>query len=249
MGRFLTIDLISAIARGRGAAGLMLIITTRPLDMVVPEHPLHTLKRDLLVHRLCQEVSLAPLSEAEIEEYLSAESPESSPPVGLAQLIHRHSEGNPLFMIAALDHMTERGLIARANGRWQLQVPLENIDVEVPETLRQMIEAQIDRLTTDEQRALEAASVIGPRFCAQAVASITKMDTELLEEEFEKLSRRFRLLRSAGSQRSKSGAISPGYEFAHTLYREVFYRRQTPGRRASLCRHLAERPKEPSAAQ
>ena len=55
MGRFLTIDLISAIARGRGAAGLMLIITTRPLDMVVPEHPLHTLKRDLLVHRLCQE--------------------------------------------------------------------------------------------------------------------------------------------------------------------------------------------------
>jgi len=244
-----TIDLISAIARARGDAGLMLIITMRPLDMVVPEHPLHALKRDLLVHHLCQEASLAPLSEEDIAEYLNAELPGSSLPEGLAGLIHRHSEGNPLFMIAALDHMTERGLIARANGRWQLQVPLEDIEVEVPETLRQMIEAQIDRLTTDEQRALEAASVIGSRFCAQAVASITKMDRELLEEEFEKLARRYRLLRSAGSQRSKSGAISPVYEFVHTLYREVFYRRQTPGRRAALCRHLAERPKEPSPVQ
>ena len=58
-------------------------------------------------------------------------------------------------MVAALEHMAERGLISRQNGAWQLKVPLDEIDPEVPESLRQVIEAQIERLTTDEQRRLK----------------------------------------------------------------------------------------------
>ena len=46
-------------------------------------------------------------------------------PEGLAGLVHERSEGNPLFMVAVLDDLTERGLLARATGRWQLRVPLE----------------------------------------------------------------------------------------------------------------------------
>ena len=226
-----TIDLISAIARERTAAKTMVIMTSRPVAMMGPHHPLQRLKEDLLVHHLCQEFALAPLSEADVEDYLAAECPGSSLPKGFAELIHRRSEGNPLFMVALLDHMIERGLISPENGKWQLRVPLKKIHLDVPETLRQMIEAQIDRLTIEEQRALEVASVGGALFYAGVVARAMKVDAELLEELFERVSRRSRILRSAEPQQSAGGQC---FEFVHALYREVLYRRQTPLRRASL---------------
>jgi predicted ATPase/DNA-binding winged helix-turn-helix (wHTH) protein len=239
-----TVDLISALARQRTTAKIMLVVTKRPVDMVAPEHPLKTLKQDLLVHHLCQEITLAPLAKADVAEYLGAESLGASLPEGFAELIHRHSDGNPLFMVAVLDHMTEHRLISGENGKWQLRAPLEEIDLVVPETLRQMIEAQIDHLTTEEQRALEVASGVGPLFSASVVAAAMKGDAERLEELFERLSRRSHMVRAAGSQQLADGSISQGFEFVHALYREVFYRRQTPARRASLHRSIGDRLEE-----
>jgi len=236
-----TIDLISALARQRTAAKAMVIITMRPVDMAVPAHPLKRLKQDLLVHRLCQEMTLAPLSEAEVAEYLGAESPEGGLPEGLAELIHRHSDGNPLFMIAALEHMTEHGQISRENGRWRLMVPLDEIDLEVPETLRQMIESQIEHLTTEQQRALEVASVNGVLFSASVNAIPAALDEGQFEELCDELARRHHMVRWAGSRQFPDGTVSVRYEFTHGLYREVFYHRQTPGRRAKLHLRIAER--------
>jgi predicted ATPase len=112
-----TVDLISALAPRRTPAKLMLIATKRPMYMVFPEHPLKALKEDLLVHELSQEIALEPLGEAEVAEYLGA-GLDPSLPQGLAKLIYDHSEGNPLFIVVALDHTTERGLISRENGAW-----------------------------------------------------------------------------------------------------------------------------------
>jgi predicted ATPase len=97
-----TLDLISALARRRTPAKLMLVATCRPSVPHSPSHPLKALMRDLLVRRLCSEIALTSLSEAEVEEYLGAQSPASRPPPGLSALVHRHTEGNPLFMVAAL---------------------------------------------------------------------------------------------------------------------------------------------------
>ncbi len=69
-----TLDLISPLARRQVPAKLMLIATKRPVDMVIPEHPLKALKQDLLLHQMCRELTLEPLGEAEVAEYLAAES-------------------------------------------------------------------------------------------------------------------------------------------------------------------------------
>jgi DNA-binding winged helix-turn-helix (wHTH) protein len=159
-----TIDLVSVLARRRVPAKLMLIGNKRPLDIVVPEHPLKALKQDLLLRQLCHEITLEPLGEEQITEYLAHESSEACLPRGLAKLLYRQTEGNPLFMVAALDHMTERGLVSCENGAWKLRVPLEEVALGVPQKLRRMIEAQINRLTAEQRRALETASVAGMAF-------------------------------------------------------------------------------------
>jgi len=239
-----SIDLLSAFARQRTTAKTMVIITTRPVETVGPDHPLHRLKQDLLVHRLCQEMNLGQLSQAEVAEYLGAESLGGDLPEGFAELIHRHSEGNPLFMIAALEHMAEHGQISRDSGRWRLRVPIEEMALEVPETLRQMIESQIEHLTSEQQRALEVASINGVLFSASVNAIPAGLDEGQFEERCDLLSRRFHMVRWAGSREFPDGTVSVRYEFAHALYREVFYRRQTPGRRAKLHRRVGERLEE-----
>jgi predicted ATPase len=235
-----TVDLIAALARRQEPAKLMLIATCRP-ELESPEHPVKALKRDLLVHRLCREFALAPLTEVEVGEYLAARSSATSLPQGLSALLHRHSEGNPLFMVAALDHMTTRTLISRENGSWQLRVPLAQIDLAVPDDLRRMIEAQLERLSPNEQRVLELASIVGCSFPAALVASIAELELQMFEELCENLSRRHQIVRRTGIRDFPDGTFSQRFEFVHALYRQVLYDRLPPCPRAKLHRLIGER--------
>jgi DNA-binding winged helix-turn-helix (wHTH) protein len=236
-----TVDLLSALARRRTPARLMLVGTIRSVEMMPSDHPLKALKRDLLMHGLCHEIRLEPLAEAEVTEYLAAGAPEGSLPKGLAGLIHRNSGGNPLFMILALDHLTRRGLISHEGGTWQLMVPLETIEIGVPENLRQMIEAQIERLSAEEQRALEVASVAGAVFSVSISATAIEVYPDRFEDLYASLARRYRIVRPADPLQHPDGSGSPRYEFVHALYREVLYQRQPPRQRAKLHRRIGER--------
>ena len=235
-----TVDLIAALARRRVPAKLMLIGTYRPVDLALADHPLKALKQELLMHKLCREIALDPLSEADISVYLTAPAPDASQPAGLAELMHRHSGGNPLFMVAALEHLTQRGMISCENKSWQLRLPLEQIVVGVPEGLRQMIEAQIERLSVEEQRALEAASIAGAAFTVDIGAAAAGMTSEDFEDLCDRLAHRHCIVRVAATQALPSANASPRYEFVHALYREVFYQRQAPRRRAKLHRRVGE---------
>jgi predicted ATPase len=238
-----TIDLISALARRRASGKLMLIGTYRPVDVTLAEHRLEAVKQDLLVHQLCHEIVLPSLKEAEVAEYLAIEAGDGAVPEGLAGLIYRHTEGNPLFMLAVLAHTQARGLIAVENGSWQIKVPLEKIDLEAPENLRRMIELQIEGLSEEEQRVLEAASlesIGGSRFAVASRAPLIDLEPEAFEDICETLCRRHHIVRSADSVEFPDGTVSACYEFVHTLYREEVYRRIARGRRAQIHRQMGQ---------
>jgi DNA-binding winged helix-turn-helix (wHTH) protein/tetratricopeptide (TPR) repeat protein len=236
-----TVDLISALARRRSPAKLVVIGTYRPVEVIVSEHPLNAVKQDLLLHQLCREIALEPLSQADVAEYLAAESSGASLPDGLANLLYKQSEGNPLFMVAALNHMIERDLITREKGSWRLRVAPQRIELEVPDSLEQMIEAQIDRLSPEEQRVLEVASLesIGrSRFMVASRAAATELEPQAFEQVCETLSRLHHIVRPAAPEKLQDGTVSACYEFVHALYREVCYRRIAHGRRARLHRRI-----------
>jgi DNA-binding winged helix-turn-helix (wHTH) protein len=241
-----TVDLISALARRRTPAKLMLLATCRPLDAEPANPSLRGRIPDLLVHRLCREIALTPLSETEVEEYLAMQSPAgrppaSRPPPGLSALVHRHSEGNPLFMVSALEHMAKCSLLNHVGGRWELRVPLEQIELEVPEDLRHMIEARLESLSAQDQSALELASIAGVAFSASVISALAQFDSHNVEDLYEELSRRHHIVKWAATQSLPDGSMTERYEFVHALYRQVLYDRQLPGRRARLHRQIGER--------
>jgi predicted ATPase len=97
-----TLDLLSFLARRPEAARLLVIGTYRPVDVIVREHPLKTVKQELHLHGHCQELSLAFLTREAVTEYLSGRFNDGAqlPLLELARVIHRRTEGNPLHEAA-----------------------------------------------------------------------------------------------------------------------------------------------------
>jgi predicted ATPase len=124
--------------------------------------------------------------------------------------------------------MAKRSLLTHANGRWEMQVPLEQIEFEVPDGLRHMIEAQLDRLSALEQSALELASIVGASFSARLVSSAADIDLRDLEDLYEELSRRHHIVRWVGTQSLPDRSVTERFEFVHALYRQFLYDRQLP---------------------
>jgi predicted ATPase len=240
-----TLHLISALARRRAKATLMVLATYRPQD-VATEHPLKWLKQDLLMRRLCAEIALVPLGRTAVRELLSGELAQEALPPGLDGFVHQHSEGNPLFAIAILEHLIAQRFLVRggADGvaaQWEQRAPFQEMEASVPDGLAQMIELEIERLSPEEQRMLEAGSLISVAFPAWAVAAALEKDAAETEEICDGLARRLYFVERAGQDELPDRTRSAFYVFAHGLYREVLYQRQVATRRAERHIRVAER--------
>jgi DNA-binding winged helix-turn-helix (wHTH) protein len=235
-----TLDLISALARCRTPARIMLAATYRPTDAARSTQPLHSLKRDLVARQLCREIVLQPLTEAEIGQYLAAGKP-TAEVEELAALLHRHTEGNPLFMIAVLEHLADLQLVECEHGSWRSLRTAADVSVQVPDSLRGMLGTQIEGLREQEQRVLEVAAIAGTSFAPTICAPSADIEIGVFDECCDALARRGLMLRLDGTRELPDGSVVQRYQFAHALYREVFYDRQSLARRTMLHRRLAER--------
>jgi predicted ATPase len=243
-----TLNLLSALARRRAAARLMVVATCGNGDAAVRgagEHPLKGLKQNLLMRQLCVEVALTPLSRAAVKELLARELEQETLPAGLTGFVHQHSEGNPLFAIAILEHLIARRFLVHAGtdgaARWEPVGAFEEMEADVPERLAQMIELEIEGLSAEEQRILGAGSAMGIAFPAWAVAAALKEDAATIEEACAGLARRLHFVERGGQDELPNGTRSEFYVFVHGLYREVLYRRQAAARRATWHVRIAER--------
>jgi DNA-binding winged helix-turn-helix (wHTH) protein/tetratricopeptide (TPR) repeat protein len=235
-----TVDLISAIARRRDSAKLLMLGTFRPADLILSESPFKTLKQDLLLHHLCSDISLERLNESQVTEYLAANYGDGDLPSKLSTVIHKHSDGNPLFMIAMLDHLASEGILVRHDGHWTITVPPENIHPDVPETLKQMLEVQLQHSSEAEYQLLKCASVAGQQFTAWAVATMMERDPTEVEEQCSASAERLQFLNACGLVELAGGTLTLEYEFLHSLYREVLYRHLGPSQRVKYHLLLAE---------
>jgi len=234
-----TLDLISAVGRRREPARLLLIATYRPVDLILSQSPLKALKQDLLVHGLCQEIAIEHLEEPDIAEYLTKVFSVPTLPPGLSRMIHENSGGNPLFMVAIVQDMLDKRLIAEDDGRLILTAAPRDVYPGIPETLQQMLEIQLEQLSPEEQRYLESASVAGEVFSVWAVAAMLRNSPAPIEEACARLANRRHFIRAVGVHDAPNGTPSAHYEFRHSLYRQVLYRRLTSSQRGRFHQTLA----------
>ena len=236
-----TLDLISYLARHRDPARLMVIGTYRPVDVILGEHPLKAVKQELQAHGLCHELPLEYLTEDAVAKFLDIRFPGHHFPRRLARVMHRRSEGNPLFMVHLADYLADDGIIVHADGGWRLLGDVRDVESGVPENIRQLIEKQIDRLDAEERTVLEGASVAGVECSSIAIAAGIDQRPEWVEQRCEALVRRHQFLSPARLVELPDGTITPRYRFNHVLYLEVLYRLLPAMRRSQIHRRIGER--------
>jgi predicted ATPase len=203
-------------------------------------HPLKAVKQELQARRQCEELWLQFLTPDEVGLYLDARYPRHQFPSELGRAVHRNTDGNPLFIVNMVDYLVAQGVIAEVDGCWRLRTAVEEIGRGVPESLRQLIEKHIERLSEEQQRLLEVASVAGREFSAAAVAAGLETTVEQVEEACEGLVRRGQFLQAHGPGVLPDGTIAGRYGFLHTLYQGVLYERLPAVRRMRLHRRVGE---------
>lgn len=184
--------------------GLLMLVTFRS-DELHRTHPLRPLLAELGRHGWVKRLELPRLNQPEAAAQISAilgREPEPS----VIDVVFRRSEGNPLFV----EHLLDCGS-------------------QMPESLRDLVLASVQRLPEETREVLRVASSGGLRVGHELLLRASGLDeTELA-----------RALRPAVAGNVLI-ADSDGYHFRHALIQEVMHEDLLPGEHSRLHARYAE---------
>jgi DNA-binding winged helix-turn-helix (wHTH) protein len=222
-----TIQLIDHVARRRGSARLMWLATFRVAEVVARDHPLNSLRRELRMHRLCEEMVLDAFSEAEVADYVARQAPALARNESFVRALHERTDGVPLFVSSVISEVLERGGDTAAGDAWLAEAA-------VPENLAAIIDHYIARLGDDQRALLAVAAVCGVNFRVATVAQALGQDGTSIAVACDRLVREHVWL--VLPQLAGGEAPDLGYSFRHALFRQVLYDRTPPAVRTQLHR-------------
>ena len=236
-----TVDWLAYLARRPGRARVLVLGSYRPGEALARGNPLEAAKDDLKMHGHCREVALQRLDETAVGEYLARRFPATAALSELAEVVHRRTGGNPLFVVNVADDLVRRAALIERGGRWEVAGRADLVHIAIPEDVRRMIGHELDRVLPHERRILEAASAAGVEFSAAAVAATESLSLDDVEHCCAELARRASFLTSLGSETWSDGTVAGRYGFHHALHQEVVYERISTGRRVELHRRIGRR--------
>ena len=109
-----TLDLLLHVARNAGGSRLLVVGTYRDVQ-VDRAHPLSAALTELHRASNVTRVYLRGLSTDEVQRLL-AETSRQTVPRPFAELVHRQTEGNPLFVRETLRFVIDAGLVEQRDG-------------------------------------------------------------------------------------------------------------------------------------
>lgn len=235
-----TVDILSYLAGRISSSRVLLLLTYRITDMLLSKPPMLRLKNDLQARGICRELLLDFLSREDIENYLALQFPGNRFGPRVAAMIHAKTEGNALFMADLVRYLRDREVIARQGETWVAAKDLSEVEHDLPESVRAMIEQRLAQLTPEHMRLLGAASVQGDMFDTAVVADVLDADPADVEERLEELERVLRFVRLVEETELPDRVLTLRYRFVHILYQQALQASLRPTRRAGLSRSIAE---------
>src|SRR5713226_7027786 len=165
-------------------------------------------------------------STGELLEALLGDDPGLAP---LKQLLVKR--GNPFFLEETVRTLVETKALAGERGRYRLTQPVQAI--QVPATVQAMVAARIDRLSPEDKRLLQVASVVGKDVPFTLLQAIAELPDEALRRGLDHL--------QAAEFVYETGLFPDlEYSFKHALTHEVTYGGLLQERRRELHARIVE---------
>ena len=185
---------------------------------------LHSLARDVD----CRRLTLRGLERADVTALLEGatgrvfEDGESQ----VARDLERDTAGNPFFLMEMARHLSELGVFDRDRVR------LSETQTEIPESIRDMVQWQLRRVSDECAEVLEIASVVGERFDAALVSAAAAREAAATVDLLDEAARAGLIVEIDDEPDS--------WRFSHPLSRRVTAARLSRGHRARLHQRIGE---------
>jgi predicted ATPase len=244
-----SVDLLAYLGSKCADLRLLVVLTYRPSDLWRNQRPFGPVKLELQGRGVCREIALPFLTRDDLAHYLDVAFTGHQFPEDLAAVVHARTEGNPLFMVDLLRYLRDRGVIVQDQGCWVLVRAVPDLQRELPESVRGMIQRKLDQLSAPDRYLLMAASVQGPEFDSAVAAQLVGREAEDVEERLEVLERVHIMVRRIREHSFPDRTLTLRYSFVHVLYQNALYAELQPTRKAAwsaaaagaLQRHYGEK--------
>lgn len=235
-----TVDLLVYLGGRLDAIRSLVLASYRPTDLAISKHPFGPVKLDLQARGVCHDLELGFLTRGDIERYLALEFPEHDFPDDFVDLVYRRTEGSPLFMADLLRYLQQRQVIRRNEDQWILDPSIADIENDLPESVRSMIQRKIEQLDDEDRHLLSVASVQGFEFDSAVLAAAAKQEPADVEERLAALASVHGFVRLVKEQEFPDRTLTLRYVFVHVLYQNALYAALQPTRRRQLSAAVAE---------
>jgi DNA-binding winged helix-turn-helix (wHTH) protein/tetratricopeptide (TPR) repeat protein len=226
-----TVDLIAHLAPRVRRMRVMLVVAYRANEMAAKNHPFSQLRGELVARGLLSEIQVSLLTVQDVRQYVLSSLGNAKVPSELPLLVHRKTEGNPLFMTDLVRYLQEHGIASR---------DAVEMTREVPESLSGMIERTLQALDSDARNLLRIAALHGNEFESAIIARVTGRKAVDIEEQLQTLARVHGLVTILKEHPLPDGSFSLRCRFVHVLYQNALYASTTPSRRAEWASQIAE---------
>jgi DNA-binding CsgD family transcriptional regulator len=225
-----TLDLLLYVARHLAGTPLLVVATYR--DVAVDRvHPLAAALSELRRVSQVERIHLQELSVDEVQQLLASSSQRAiSRP--LAEVVHRRSGGNALFVHELLRFLLSEHLVEQRDGALR-RVGVESLAGHMPEGLRDVVGKRLSRLSPAANQLLSVASVIGREFQLGVLRRVHAGSEAELERALEEA-----VGAALVEEHSVVGATIT-YRFSHAFFQQTLYDEIMAPRRIRLHQQVA----------
>lgn len=212
-------------------AKLVTLIQVQPITFICMLRPEKTAASWTLIENIQQKITslyhlilLEPLPEEQTNILLANLLNTTELPKNIRNVIVERAGGNPFFIEEIIRSLIEIKQIVQKEDHWQ--AINENVKISLPDTLRGLLGARIDRLPEMTRQVLQTAAVIGPTFDLRVLRQLAKESSDA----------QIQYLQEAGLVES----FHEDYAFRHILIQEAAYDSILIKKRIELHRHVAD---------
>ena len=206
-----SIELLESLFRLAENHPILFINVLRPNYPETGERLLETV-RDRY-GKMSSEIYLEPLPDKQCRTLIRNLVTANGLPPSVYTAISQRAEGNPFFIEEVVRTFFDEGALVIEEGT--LRITEKIADVEIPETIQDVLMARIDRLDETSRSLLKEAAVIGRYFFFKVLAEVTGAPGEIHD--------RLHYLKGMQLIRERKRFEEVEYLFNHALVQEVAY--------------------------
>lgn len=135
----------------------------------------------------CQQISLQPLGEEDVGSLLVSLMGDDPTTEGLHQPILARTKGNPFFIEEIVRNLAQAGELEGEKGSYRFTGNAAAL--RIPDTVKAVLAARLDRLSPGDRAVLQAASIIGKDFDEPLLAKLCEIDGLALNDALANLQR------------------------------------------------------------